>query len=328
MEPKISVIIPAWNAEKYIQETINSVLRQSWNNFEILVIDNASIDDTVKEVESFQENRIQVIQLTENKGASYARNIGLKQASGAYIQYLDADDLISPNKLRSQYEALRSYPDAIAFGNVCFFWDGENPWVKNHEPNNQFYYDSDTPLSFLLNLYGLNGRAGMVPIHSWLCPKSLLDAAGPWNESLTVDDDGEYFCRVILASGRLRFVPESLAYYRKFKHRKSLSREQTHASMRSSFIAIESKHQACLRYSPESEEVRKVFALHFMEFADITWPEFPDLTQMALRRVAALGGTDHIPLIGNPVLNKLKYIFGWKNMKWISWKKNQLLKRK
>lgn len=303
-------------------------MSQSWQNLEVLVIDNASHDKTIAVIQSLEDARIKLIPLPENRGASHARNIGLQQAKGEYIQYLDADDLLSPDKFRLQYEGIKNNPLAISFGNVCFFWDGEDPWMKKPEPNDLFYASSDDPLSFLLNLYGLNGRAGMIPIHSWFCPKSVLEVAGPWNEGLTVDDDGEYFCRVILSAQKIVFVSEVKAYYRKFKNRKSLSREQTHASMRSSFIATESKYQVCNRYSPESDEVQKVFAKHYMELADITWPEFPDLTRMALRRVAALGGSDHIPLIGNPILNKLKYIFGWKNMKWISWKKNQLLNRK
>jgi glycosyltransferase involved in cell wall biosynthesis len=326
-EAKISIIIPAWNAEKYIGETIECIMNQDWVNIEILVIDNASEDETISVLKAINDSRIQVIELKENKGASHARNIGLQLATGEYIQYLDADDLLSPNKFHLQYQALQNYPNALAFGNVCFFWDVEDAWSKNPEPNESFYYSSTEPLTFLLNLYGQNGTGGMIPIHSWFCSRSLLQTAGDWNEGLTVDDDGEYFCRVVLSAERLIFTPQVNAYYRKYRNRKSLSREQTHNSMRSSFLATELKYQECKRLATESDEVEKVFARHYMELADITWPEFPDLTKMALRRVAALGGSEHIPHIGNPMLNKLKYIFGWKNMKWISWKKNQLFKK-
>ncbi len=327
MSKLVSVIIPTWNAAAYIQETLQSVLNQSYSNIEIIVVDNASTDKTVQKIQELRLSNLRLIQLQENQGAASARKMGFEQANGSFIQYLDGDDLLSANKILDQVQKLELKPESLAFGNVTFFWDGENPWSKNPEPNAPYYFSSEKPLSFLLNLYGLTGSAGMIPIHSWLSPRTILEKSGPWNVGLTVDDDGEYFCRAILASNGLVFVPDSIAYYRKFKNRKSLSREQSHAAMRSSFHATELKYQVCNRYSQNSDEVQSVFALHYMELADITWPEFPDLTRMALRRVAALGGTSHIPFIGNPVLNKLKYIFGWKNMKWVSWKKNQLFKK-
>jgi glycosyltransferase involved in cell wall biosynthesis len=328
MNKLVSVIIPTWNSAAYIQETVQSVINQTYPNIEIILVDNASKDATIEKINELNCDRIKIIQLPENKGASFARKVGFEQSKGQYIQYLDGDDLLSINKIRNQVLYLEERPLHLAFGDVAFFWDGEDPWIKIAEPNASFYFSSDEPLSFLLNLYGLNGRAGMIPIHSWLSPREVLELSGPWNEGLTVDDDGEYFCRAILASKGLIFVSDTIVFYRKFKTRKSLSREQSHAAMRSLFISIDSKYQVCQKYSQSTEDVRTVFAIHYMEFADITWPEFPDLTRIALGRVKALGGTKHVPLIGNPLLNKLKYVFGWRAMKWVSKKKNQLFSKR
>lgn len=321
----VSVIIPAWQAGKFIQQTIQSVLNQSWQNLEILVVDNGSDDDTDKVVQSVQDQRVKYFNTGKNLGASAARNYGLQQASGQYIQYLDADDILSPDKIKLQLSAIQDKPGYIAFGDVCFFTDAQNPFEQKPEPNEMFYFSSSSPLDFMINLYGGNGRAGMITIHSWLCPADILAKAGLWNEQISVDDDGEYFCRVMLASAGIEYVPNTHVYYRKHLHRRSLSQEQNRKAILSSVYSTELKLRACTEYSGNSEAVRKVFAKHFMELADISWPAFPDISDTALRKVKELGGTSHIPHMGNPVLNKLKYIFGWRTMKWISWKKKQLL---
>lgn len=324
MTPLVSVIIPCWNTEAFIQQCIASVLNQTMQDFEIIVVDNGSTDGSIRAIQALNDSRITLIELSENRGASFAREQGFLKSKGQYIQYLDSDDLISPQKLEKQIAAIMNQQNAIAFGDSCFFFDEENPWDKQPEPNHPFYFTSRDTLSFLLNLYGLNGRAGMIPIHAWLVPRSLIEEIGSWDLDLTVDDDGEYFCRVMLEASEIHFVNDAPVYYRKHRHRKSLSREQTLKGNKSAFAAAESKLQHCQKKHPEDLRIHKVFAKHFMELADINWPEFPSLTKAALRKVKELGGTPHVPHIGNPVLNRLKFLFGWKSMKWLSWKKNQL----
>jgi glycosyltransferase involved in cell wall biosynthesis len=326
MAPEVSVIIPSWNTEAFIQGAINSVLNQSMPDFEIIVVDNGSKDKSIFKIQEINDSRIRLIQLSDNKGASFARNLGLSHARGRFIQYLDSDDLISPQKLEKQIAAIKNRHNAIAFCDSCFFFDDENPWAKQSEPNHQFYFTTSDTLSFLLNLYGLNGRAGMIPIHAWLTPRSILEQIGTWNLNLTVDDDGEYFCRVMLAASEIQFVNNAPVYYRKHRQRQSLSREQTHNGNKSAYNANVLKLQHCLTKHPEDSRITRVFAKHFIELAYINWPEYPSLTKEALQKVRELGGTKHVPHIGNPLLDALKHIFGWKTMKWISLKKNSLFK--
>lgn len=102
MEKKISVIIPTFNCQKFVKETIFSVVNQTYKNIEIIVIDDCSSDDTVKNVLSIEEPRIKLISNETNKGAAYCRNKGIANATGEYIAFLDGDDLWSPDKLSSQ----------------------------------------------------------------------------------------------------------------------------------------------------------------------------------------------------------------------------------
>ena len=104
MEEKVSIITPAWNSEKYIGETIRSVQNQTYKNWELIVVDDCSIDNTVNCVKEIAkiDSRVNIIKLKVNGGAANARNVALKNSSGRYIAYLDADDIWKPQKLEKQ----------------------------------------------------------------------------------------------------------------------------------------------------------------------------------------------------------------------------------
>jgi glycosyltransferase involved in cell wall biosynthesis len=102
MSPLVSIILPVYNCEKYIRKTIDSVLNQTYSNFELLVIDDGSTDATSIIVQSFIDNRIQLIQFKKNKGLIEVLNHGIKIAKGKYIARLDGDDICLPTRLEKQ----------------------------------------------------------------------------------------------------------------------------------------------------------------------------------------------------------------------------------
>lgn len=109
MFEKVTIVTPTWNSDKYICETINSVLQQTYKNWEMIIVDNGSTDNTLKIVNNFMEkdNRIKLYRLYQNKGASFARNIAIKNSTGRYIAYLDSDDKWKQNKLTRQIQFMR-----------------------------------------------------------------------------------------------------------------------------------------------------------------------------------------------------------------------------
>lgn len=110
---KVSVITPVYNGEKYLEETIHSVLNQSFRNFEYLLIDHASTDSSIELMKKYAtiDNRIKIIQLDVNKGGpAYPRNEGLNAAQGEYIAFIDADDVWKENKLKIQLDFLITHP--------------------------------------------------------------------------------------------------------------------------------------------------------------------------------------------------------------------------
>lgn len=110
MSELVSIITPTFNAEKYIRSTLQSVLNQSYQNWEMILVDDASTDRTVSIIEEFaqKDNRIKLFKLSENSGNGFARNVALEKAAGKYIAYLDADDLWFPLKLEKQIQFLKA----------------------------------------------------------------------------------------------------------------------------------------------------------------------------------------------------------------------------
>lgn len=109
--PLVSIIMPAYNAEKYIAEAIESVIKQTYSNWELLITDDGSTDETFNIISSFQDNRIHVTQ-QNNSGVSVARNKGLSLAKGKYITFLDADDLLPFHSLEHRLNHFKSHPEA------------------------------------------------------------------------------------------------------------------------------------------------------------------------------------------------------------------------
>ena len=110
--PLISIIMPAFNEEQFIQESINSVLNQTYDNWELLVIDDGSTDKTNHIVSNINHARISLHAMDKNCGVSTARNIGLERSHGHYITFLDADDILPPQSLKSRLDVFRSNPKA------------------------------------------------------------------------------------------------------------------------------------------------------------------------------------------------------------------------
>ena len=127
--PKISVIIPVYNGEKTIQTTIDSVLNQTFQDFELIVINDGSTDSTLEILSTISDPRLQVFSYP-NSGAPKSRNRGFDQSSGEYIAFLDADDLWTPDKLEAQLKALQNNPEAaVAYS-----------WTDHIDESGQFLY--------------------------------------------------------------------------------------------------------------------------------------------------------------------------------------------
>ena len=285
--PLVSVIIPAHNAAKFIIETVESVLAQSWRPLEIIVIDDGSDDNTREIVEPFVNDVVRVIS-QEKTGASAARNAGLRNATGRYVQFLDADDILSPAKIELQVKALgRRTTRSVASCTWAHFVTS----TRDALPRAEDVWTVSDPIEWLVT--SLSG-GGMMQTAAWLTPRAIIDDAGPWDESLSLHDDGEFFLRVLLHSDYVEFVPNALVYYRSVTE--SLSRQRKRSAIDSAYRVCVARDEMLLAVRDDAT-ARRAVATQYAQFAYEFRPSAPDLAYAALNRIGQLGA-EPAPTIG------------------------------
>jgi len=321
-QPLVSIIIPLYNASQYIDEAIRSALGQTWANKEIIIVDDGSSDDSLKIARKYEGDGIKVFR-QQNKGASAARNKGLQEAKGQYIQFLDADDLLSADKIEKQLLALQNHADKIAVCSTVHFY---GPAATNEQPSvyeESFLFDDDDPVHFLINLWGgYSNHGSMVQPNAWLTPRLLIDKAGLWNEALTLDDDGEFFCRVILTSAGI-LKTQGLSYYRKHDANGNLSSHNDQKSLNSLLVSTLSKKK-CLAEKTNNYEAS--FAIYKMLFNIMlnSYLRYPDIYRAAKNQLPNIKPASYRPSVGGPFANYLSRILGWKTIKLLQLKMKPL----
>ncbi|BFM42278.1 hypothetical protein CFS9_09190 [Flavobacterium sp. CFS9] len=226
-KPLVSIIIPAYNRAHLIGETLDSLIGQTYSNWECIIVDDNSSDKTEETVKLYQEkdSRFKLVLKSneDKKGASVSRNIGLKIANGDYIQFLDSDDILAVNKLEEQIHLLSNEDEFVI--STCkwgrFDHIGE-PFKLNENNPDYRGFDSAKEYFDLIGLYG-----GFFPSHSFLMNKKLITLSDYWNESLTMNDDGEFFFRVLLNCSKIVFAGNTYVLYRNNVSGENLSLLQT-----------------------------------------------------------------------------------------------------
>jgi glycosyltransferase involved in cell wall biosynthesis len=275
----VSVVMPAFNAESVIQESVLSVLRQTYSRLELIIVDDGSTDSTSQILKTVQDPRV-TVRYQENKGAASARNHAMRLVKGDLIQFLDADDILSNDKIERQVTALvSSPPGTIASCPWAHFTSDTKAAVIDQEP----VWSVTDPTQWLIE--SLSG-AGMMQTASWLIPREIAEVVGPWNESLTLHDDGEYFTRILLASRRNAFVPEAIVFYRGANS--SLSRRRSAKDLESAFLVCELRRQHLLG-KLDSPASRKAVATQYAQFVYEHGRTAPDLARSAIDTIHALG---------------------------------------
>jgi glycosyltransferase involved in cell wall biosynthesis len=226
--PEVSVIIPAHNAGHCIRETIESVQKQTLRGIEIILIDDGSTDSTAELFPEFSANGVICLSQLQS-GASAARNLGLEFATGDYIQFLDADDLLHPEKLELQQRHMLEQDVQLSFTLWSSFT--RSP-PSEYKPSYTHDYGVSRSGAELLVSFGHDGW--FIPIHSWLTQKELIEKAGHWNPLLTTNDDGEFFSRVLMHCERVVCLDQNFAYYRR-ENANSLSRLTTSKKLQSAY---------------------------------------------------------------------------------------------
>ena len=311
--PLVSVVIPAYNSARFIHETLESVRQQTWPALEVFIIDDGSSDDTVSIARSFGLEWFHVVE-QKNSGACVARNRGLDLSKGKYIQFLDADDVLSPDKIEKQVGMLEKNPGYLGVSPTVHFINGDDYLRMAPREESFWIHDTDDPADFLVRLYGGDGERWMVQTSAWLTPKSICDNIGPWDERLLLDQDGEYFARAVLASKGIR-TTGGVNYYRRFTLGGNISaRANKIENLRSALLALRLKADY-LGKQTRSDRYLQAMATLYQEIAINAYPQFPALVAECEAEVRKTGKKPDIPVLGGKLIEITKHLFGWKSAK-------------
>jgi glycosyltransferase involved in cell wall biosynthesis len=308
MQPLVSILIPAHNAERWIGDTIRSVINQTWPHKEIIVVDDGSKDRTAEVARQFASKQILVVS-QENQGAAATRNHALRLSQGDYIQYLDADDLISPDKIEKQIASLQESDGKRTL--LSSAWAFFNYRTRQAKFIATPLWQDLSPVEWLFrkleyNLY--------MQTATWLTSRELSEAAGLWDTRLFSDDDGEYFCRVLLASNGTRFVPQSKVFYRNTPSAR-LGQIGASDKKKDAMLLAMKLHMGYLRSLEESERTKAACLTYMRNWLDNFYPERPDIVA-ELQGIAAEFHTELKPPRLRSKYGWIKPILGWKTAKW------------
>ena len=243
MLSRVTIIIPAYNRADYINQTIDSVLNQSFQDFELIVVDDGSTDGTYEKIKAYG-SQLTLLEHSghENRGQSASINKALKVASGKYIIILDSDDFWELNKLQIQVDYLEANPEiGLVYTNGYGTDSHGEITYKYHSADHQ---EPNDPNAVLLDCYMA------LPVNA-MVRKSVYDAVGFFNEEYRAAQDHDMLIR-IAEKCRFDYLPDFLFYYR--RHGDSISHTKLDVRWTTGFKILEAARQ---RYPYKASTIRK-----------------------------------------------------------------------
>lgn len=281
-EPLVSICIPAYNAELYISETLVSLLKQSYTNLEIIIVDDHSTDSTVHCINRFADHRIKLLKATKQY-ATAARNQALAYAKGEYVIFLDADDLFSQDFITNQLSVLNGSKTDTVISN----------WGRFEKDIANVVEDPHTikkPLSFrewIIYYWTLNRHN--TPPGRVMIPMEILRKSGNWNETLSLNDDFDFFSRVFSKSEKILYN-DTIFLYRSgigglSTRKKGFDKQQSH------FTSLNSGIDTALSLYND-QQVKIACANLLQQFIYDCYPFHHELINNAKKRIISLGGSN------------------------------------
>jgi len=305
-EPLVSILIPLYNSASYIADTLNSCLNQSYKNIEIIIVDDGSTDSSVEIVQEYQKRFSNIKLFTQNRsGACRARNLAFQKSSGEYIQYLDSDDLLSPNKIQKQLEIASKYnfnPYTILNSKFSYFYHSIADAKYFHQPINHSY---NSGIDWLIDAWS-GGGFGVVM--GWLTHRHLIEKAGIWREELKKNQDGEFFSRVLLNAQEVIMVDDIMVYYRKRVN--SVSANMSQEAIDSLFYSFKLYEKNIENI--DNQELKRALATLYLNFIKHHYPNYLEHIEIAKREISRLGfDIDSLDIGGK--FGKLSKVIGIEN---------------
>jgi glycosyltransferase involved in cell wall biosynthesis len=282
MNSLVSILIPLYNSEKYIAETLNSCINQTYKNIEIIIVDDGSSDEGLAIAREYEKNYNNIwVYTQENSGAQKARNLAFEKSKGDYIQYLDADDVLSEDKIENQMKLVSEYGDNNVY--TCKFMRFSDTTLNAYYKKNKIDQSFDNAVDWLISSWS-NGGMGQTSI--WLTPRILIEKAGKWNENLEKNQDGEFFSRVILNAEKVIYSNKSLVYYR-VTGSGSISFQMTEKAAKATLLSYKLYEENCIIIN--DYKIKKAIAYCYISFINHHYPKYPLLINEAKLSIINLG---------------------------------------
>jgi glycosyltransferase involved in cell wall biosynthesis len=303
MEPLVSILIPAFNAERWIADAIQSAIGQTWARKEIIVVDDGSTDQTPSIARQFESKGVAVV-TQENRGAAAARNKAFSLSRGDFIQWLDADDLLGPDKIAKQIGQLPHCHSNRTL--LAAAWGDFYNRVERARFSPTSLWTDLSPIEWLLrNL----GEGVFLQTASWLVSRELTRAVGPWNARLLGDDDGEYFCRAVRLSDGILFVPHAKTFYRRVGSTGLSYVGLSNAKLDAHLLSMQLQIQN-IQSLEDSERVRRACLVFMQRYMIYFYPERMDVIRKLDQLAAQVGGRLQLPRLSWKYA-WIRKIFGW-----------------
>lgn len=301
--PLVSICVPCHNAERYVTAALDSVLSQSYQPIEVIVVNDGSTDRSGEVLRQFAEQGVKVIH--EKCGsAAKSRNRALREARGEYIKFFDADDLLHTQMIEKQVERLNGSQEDVAFSGWGRFYNDD---LSTFKLSSQSVWRDMDARDWLVESF-LDARPMMQP-GQFLIPRQIICETGGWDEQLTLIDDFEFFSRVLAASDRVIFSQGVPLFYRSGLSG-SLSAQKSDAAIESAFHSLCRGTNHLLKVRSDARS-KSVCANLLQDFVYTYFPRRPDLIEAMAVRIEALGGSELIPR-GSPKFNLLSRLIGWR----------------
>lgn len=302
-QPKVSILIPCFNAEKFVAAAIESALAQTWPSVEILVVNDGSTDQSGAVIDRYEKRGVKVLH-QDNQGQSAAANRAFRESTGSYIKFFDADDLIHPDLIQRQMERLSGSVTAVASAEWGrFYGDDQSTFTLSRQ---SVWRDMDAR-DWLVEAWA--DARPMMQCALWLIPRPVLEQAGGWDERLSLINDFEFFARVLGHANGVRFAADAPVYYRSGISN-SLSAQRSRRAVESACesLLLGTSHLMARR---DDDRARRACANVLQDFIYTYFPDHADLGARIALRVEELGGSD-LRADGSPRFRALRQIVGWK----------------
>lgn len=245
--PLVSILIPLYNAEQYIEETITRTLNQTYPNIELIIIDDHSTDNSLEIAKKYASEKVHIYS-NPKKGGNAARNYAFEKCNGEYVKFMDADDYMDDNMIACQLERLlseREPEQCVAFSPVIMRYADDRDQLQQHRDIDHDYIPG---IELLIDIW--RGKGWHCP-HCHLMHHQLITKAGLWDETVIKNQDGEFFSRIYANARKAVSVKSVHAIWRQTSN--GVSRQTSDKAWRSFFETHRRIANLILAYNNDEE---------------------------------------------------------------------------